>query len=108
MRLSTQVLGLFSGPLLGMFLLGLLVPRVNSLGVLTGVVIGSLTTLWVNFGWVKLIDGQKVHVSFVWPIVFGVLTTCVVGWIVSFLSSPPSPAQIDKLTYRSHRGGDGL
>lgn len=101
MRLSTKVLGLFSGPLLGIFLLGLLVPRANSKGVIVGAVIGSVVTFWTNYGWVKIVDGQPIHVSFVWPIVFGVLATCSVGYLVSIFTTPPSERQTAGLTYWS-------
>jgi SSS family transporter len=91
MRQSVQVLGLFSGALLSVFLLGILTKRANTTGVLAGTGVGAAFTIWSNYFWTNA-EGE--HVCYMWPIVFGVVTTFVVGYVVSLLTAArPSPAQ---------------
>jgi Na+/proline symporter len=76
---STAILGFFSGPLLGMFLLGIFTMRANSLGAILGAIVGFITALLL---WT--------HVSFIWysvtscvpTLVFGYVFSCALGFVV--------------------------
>jgi SSS family transporter len=78
---AAAVIGFFSGPLLGMFLLGMVSVRANSLGAIGGALAGFAVSLVL---WN--------HVSFVWYAVTGCLPTLVFGYMLSFLA-PPSPEE---------------
>lgn len=97
-RVSGQVIGLFSGSILGVFLLGMLVPRTNSAGAGAGAVTGGAVAVWANYFWVKMLpDGTVVHVSYAVPITLGVLTTLAVGLLVSCLFPRPRREQLQGL-----------
>ena len=99
-RVSSQMLGLFSGSLLGIFLLGMLVPRVNSQGVAIGALLGTAIAVWSNYFLVRTMpDGQIIHVSFVVPIIFGTVATVIFGWLGSLFFPPPKEKQLAGLTY---------
>uniref|UniRef100_A0A8C6M1G4 Solute carrier family 5 member 8, like n=1 Tax=Nothobranchius furzeri TaxID=105023 RepID=A0A8C6M1G4_NOTFU len=49
-RLSLSIFGMISGPLLGLYLLGMLFRTTNSIGGLSGMIIGLALTLWVGIG----------------------------------------------------------
>jgi Na+/proline symporter len=70
------VIGFFSGPLLGMFLLGMFSLRASSFGA----VMGALT----GFGAALLLCDD---VSFIWYPVVGCAPTLIVGWMLSFFLS---------------------
>ena len=83
-----RVSSVVSGPLLGIFLLGILTRRATAPGSILGAVAGmaavglaSLRTEWsfFNFG----------------PI--GVLTTITAGYLASLLTRPPKPEQVHGL-----------
>jgi Na+/proline symporter len=80
LRVSIQILGLFSGALLSVFLLGILTRRANSAGIYAGVALGGGFTIWSNFFWT---NSAGENICFAWPIVFGVVITFVVGYGVS-------------------------
>lgn len=88
LRVSVQTLGLFSGALLSVFLLGILTRRASSAGIYAGVAFGGGFTIWSNFFWT---NSAGEHICFAWPIVFGVVITFVVGYGVSLLA--PSKAK---------------
>ena len=90
MEASNTAIGLAGGPLLGLFLLGMLSRRANAKGAVIGWVAGFALLLPVCFA---------THVSFLWYAMIGCLTTMIVGWIASLLAAPPSPKQIEGLTY---------
>lgn len=85
LRTSTRLLGLFFGPLLGLFLLGILTKRANTAGVLVGSLFGIIVSIWFNYFAYLDTPAGRVNVSFVWPMVFGVITTCVIGYLASLL-----------------------
>lgn len=66
----------FAGPLLGMFLLGMLSKRANSFGVIAGALVGAAATLWVTYF-------TRMH----WMWYFGV--GCGVGVVSGYLLSFP-------------------
>jgi sodium-coupled monocarboxylate transporter 8/12 len=77
---TNKVIGLIGGPLVGLFLLGILVPRSTARGALIGWLGGLAMTLWVCFG---------TNISFLWYAMTGCLTTMAVGYIVSLFERPP-------------------
>lgn len=99
-RVSTQVIGLFSGAILGIFLLGVFSRRANSFGALTGGIAGAVSALVVNYLVVQVLpDGSVRHVSFVVPMIVGTAVTVVVGMAASFLAPPPRPEQVSEYTF---------
>jgi Na+/proline symporter len=84
---AAAIIGFFSGPLLGMFLLGIFTTRVNSLGAIAGAILGFVTAvlLWHE-------------VSFIWYAVTGCVPTLVFGYLFSFLAAAPDPAAIAPMT----------
>jgi len=90
---AAAIIGFFSGPVLGMFLLGILTTRVNSLGAIVGAVAGFVSALLL---WS--------HVSFIWYAVTGCIPTLIVGYFLSFLSTIPSVESVRSLTIWAHRG----
>jgi len=87
---TNKVISLVGGPLIGIFLLGMLVPRSTARGALVGWISGLLVTLWVCFG---------TDVSFLWYALIGTFVTMTVGYIVSRFDSPPTDAQLEGLTW---------
>jgi Na+/proline symporter len=75
------VIGFFSGPLLGMFLLGMLSMRANSTGAILGALAGFMVTYLV-----------RNHVSFIWIAVTGCVPAVLFGYLFSFLA-PPEPRE---------------
>jgi SSS family transporter len=70
------IIGFFSGPLLGMFLLGIFTTRANSFGAIFGAVIGFISAV---LSWH--------HVSFIWYAMTGCVPTLFFGYVFSFSSS---------------------
>lgn len=89
---TNKVIGLIGGPLIGLFLLGILSQRATARGALVGWICGFALTLWVCFG---------TRVSFLWYAMVGCLATLAVGHIVSRLGPAPAPEQIKGLTWFS-------
>jgi len=87
---TNKVISLVGGPLIGIFLLGMISARANARGALTGWAAGFVATLWVAFG---------TKVSFLWWAAFGAVVTVGVGLAVSLLGARPADRQIDGLTW---------
>jgi sodium-coupled monocarboxylate transporter 8/12 len=73
---ANAVIGFFSGPLLGMFLLGMLTKRANAVGAVIGALIGFVCAIW---SWH--------HVTFIWYAVIGCLPTFVFGYGISLCTT---------------------
>jgi SSS family transporter len=91
---TNKVISLIGGPLIGLFLLGMVLTRTTARGALVGWAAGLAMTIWVCFG---------TKVSFLWYALFGCATTMVVGYVVSLLGPPPSDRQLDGLTWARKR-----
>jgi Na+/proline symporter len=87
LKAAAAVIGFFSGPLLGMFLLGILTTRVDSLSAIVGAIVGFVSALLL---WN--------HVSFIWYAVTGCVPTLVFGYGMSFLTGGCKNSQILPLT----------
>jgi SSS family transporter len=71
-----KVMSPFAGPLLGIFLLGMLSKRANSFGAIAGAIVGTATTVFVTYC-------TKIH--WTWYFVAGSMAGLVSGYPLSFL-----------------------
>lgn len=74
---AAAVIGFFSGPLLGMFLLGMFTMRANSVGAILGALYGFAVSLLL---WNS--------VSFLWYAVIGCVPTVIFGYMLSYAGDP--------------------
>jgi sodium-coupled monocarboxylate transporter 8/12 len=72
----------FTGPLIGMFLLGMLTKRANSFGVLCGAALGALVTWGVS----------TTSINWLWYAGVGCFTTMLCGYLISLLRPTTSKA----------------
>lgn len=91
-----KITGLFGGPLLGVFLLAALTRRTNGTGAIIGATVGFIVGTMLY-----LAPMFHLTVSFLWISFGATLATCVVGWLASFLSSPPEPGTVVMTIYGS-------
>lgn len=85
--LFISILGLFSGVLCGLFLLGIFTRRANGSGAVVGAIVAAAVQYWTSR-----------HTSinfFLYPVV-GIVTCCVVGYVASFFL--PGRPRIEGLT----------
>ncbi len=94
---TNKVIGLIGGPLIGLFLLGILFRRATSRGALIGWIGGLVLTLWVCFG---------TRISFLWYAMTGCVATMLIGYIVSCFDRPPDPKQLKGLTWSERDTGE--
>jgi SSS family transporter len=87
---TNKIISLVGGPLIGLFLLGMLTNRTSAGGALIGWIGGFVATLVVCFG---------TRVSFLWYAMIGCLATMVIGYVASLFSTPPTNQQLDGLTW---------
>jgi SSS family transporter len=92
-EIANKLINGFTGPLFGIFLLGMCTRRANALGVLVGGMAGTAATLYT----IHL--SNRGVVSFVWPSPFGFLVTVVVGYALSVVSGG-APADKQRWTFR--------
>jgi len=85
---TITIMGLFGGPLLGVFFLGVLSRRANANGALLGALAGALGGALVAFS--KPLFGYGI--SFIWIAFCAASITYVVGWAFSLWFAPPVPA----------------
>ncbi|MHC4124610.1 MAG: sodium:solute symporter family transporter [Planctomycetota bacterium] len=108
-RTCLNVIGLYAGPLLAIFLVGLLVKRANSRGILIGAVLGLALVIWINYFYVMVdpVTGKEIHISFIWPASIGAISTFVLGTIASLFFKKPSLEKVAGLTYWDFRNSTG-
>ena len=87
---TNKVISLVGGPLIGLFLLGMLFSRVTARGALIGWLAGVVATIWVCFG---------TDVSFLWWAMVGTFVTLAAGYAASLLEAPPAERQLEGLTW---------
>lgn len=76
LEMFISALGLFAGPISGIYLLGFFTTRANSVGVIIGVVCGSMASYWA-------IVGTDLH-FYVYPII-GTYVTISMGYLLSLI-----------------------
>lgn len=96
----------FLGPLLGMFILGMLSPRVNNFGVISGAIVGVAATYYVTYAesiaglWKPHLCGiWQPHMHWAWYPIVGWVVAMVAGYVLSFLKPAPDPRKIAHLTF---------
>ncbi len=83
---TNKVISLIGGPLIGLFLLGILFRRTTARAATIGWAAGLVATIWVCFG---------TEISFLWHAMIGCITTVAVGCAVTSIApgpGGPSPA----------------
>ena len=88
---TNKIMGMLGGPLLGVFLLGMLTKRTNSVGALMGAFFGSLALAYVVF---------STEVSFLWYAAIGCAATMILGYVFSLVTGPVLREKIEGLVYR--------
>jgi sodium-coupled monocarboxylate transporter 8/12 len=86
---TNTIMGLFGGPLLGIFFLGALARRANGSGALIGALVGALVGILVKFS-EQLFDYP---ISFMWIPFSAATVTFVTGWLASMCFAAPGPAE---------------
>ena len=71
-----SVASVLYGALLGVFLLGMLAPRVGERAAMAGMLAGFCTMIYVKFG---------TTIAWTWYVVIGTLVTFLVGWAFSLV-----------------------
>jgi Na+(H+)/acetate symporter ActP len=92
LEISNKLINSFTGPLLGIYLLGMFTRRATWAGALIGGAFGTLVTVYFAFqaqvfaalnAILDLSLNENAVVSFLWPSAFGFLTTIVIGYLAS-------------------------
>jgi len=94
-EIANKVIQLFTGPLLGIYILGMFTQRARAGGVLIGGALGAVMSAYVAF-WSPL--------GFLWPTVMGFGTTYALGYALSVIQGPVPKSQIS-LTFKSVMSG---
>lgn len=76
------------GPLLGVFLLGILTRKVSEDGAIAGMACGLALNLYLWLGANQLARWTGFSVAFTWLVVIGTIVTFVIGYGVSLVASP--------------------
>jgi SSS family transporter len=88
-EISNKLINSFTGPILGIFLLGMFTRRANARSVLIGGTIGVLVTLFTAFQ-EQIYDLLNIRadefISFLWPSTFGFLATFLIGYASSLMT----------------------
>ncbi len=87
LQVAAAIIGFFSGPMLGMFLLGIFTRRASSISAIVGAVFGfgCAVYLWQD-------------VSFIWYAVTGCVPTVIVGYALSFVVPQDPFDELDSMT----------
>jgi len=85
---------IFSGGMLGLFLLGLIARRAKNAAAVTGVAAGLLVIVWMTFSprWAGLPEALRSPLNDFLVVVVGTLTILLVGILVSRCFGAPGPA----------------
>ena len=88
-----QISAVFGGGMLGLFLLGILVPRATRRGAALGVAAGIIAIVWGTF--CQELEGPWAFLRFPFHKFLvgavGTFAILIVGWIESFVAPPRSP-----------------
>ena len=78
------VVNTFGGPLMSVFLMGMLSRRCTAVAALASMTGGTLLTVWLAFGADWGLWPWQTRLNAVWPLTIGVLATLVIGYLMSF------------------------
>ncbi|HJT77275.1 MAG TPA: sodium/solute symporter [Gemmataceae bacterium] len=98
---TVSIMGLFGGPLLGVFFLGVLSRRANGNGALAGAAAGAVAGFLVAFSRYFL----PWPISFLWTAFAAAGVTFVTGWVVSRLFAAPPPAALEFVFWKGRPPG---
>ena len=84
LAIGAKIMSPFAGPLLGIFLVGLLSKRANSFGVVAGAILAVAATFYTIY---------FTHVHWLWYYVVGPVVGLGFGYLLSFLRPAPARAQ---------------
>lgn len=87
---TNRIMGMLGGPLLGVFLLGMLNRRATAQGTLLGAFFGAVGLAYVVF---------NTDVSFMWYALFGCVGTFILGSLFSLATGTPPAQKVDGLVY---------
>ena len=79
---SQKLINMFTGPLFGIFILGMFSKRVTAPAALIGGFIGFVVGVLTAFS--RFLDVQWLKVGVLWPATLAFVTTIVVGYVLSF------------------------
>jgi SSS family solute:Na+ symporter len=100
LSMAVRYVGYFAGPVLGVFLLGVLSRRANTQGVLTGV-LASFAAV------VVLVNAPRwwglTPLGGIWMAAAGTVVCLVVGALTSLAAPPPSPERLRGLVFSRFR-----
>jgi SSS family transporter len=91
-EIGNRVIQSFTGPIFGIFLLGMFTRRARSGGVLVGGFVGVLVACYVAF---------FSDLSFLWPSAFGLAATSIIGYGLSLLAPTKDVKGVREVTFRS-------
>lgn len=92
LEITNRAVQTFTGPLFGLFLLGMFSSRARGEGVVIGGGVGVIVSAYVAF---------FSNIGFIWPPVFGLVTVLVVGYVTSILLPGQLSEEQRKMTWRS-------
>jgi Na+/proline symporter len=93
LEIGAKVIQTFTGPMLAIYLLGMFSRRARSWGVLVGGIVGTAVALYIAF------KGDTLGITFIWPTVFGLVSTILVGYLASLMLPRPEGEDL-ALTWR--------
>ncbi|MCH8921543.1 MAG: hypothetical protein IIA67_00165, partial [Planctomycetes bacterium] len=82
-RIMVRVVNTFGGPLLGVFLLGMLFRRITARAAIAALLAGTLLALWLTFGKTWGLWPWEEKLSDFWPLTFSIAGTLTVGYLLS-------------------------
>ena len=89
-KIVVMLMGFWTGPLLGMFLLGIFTRRANATGVIAGAITGAICAGI----WALVLQYTPWLYAFA-----GLVPTVTVGYLVSVATTPPAPEKIEGMTF---------
>jgi SSS family transporter len=110
LEINNKVIVSFTGPILGIFLLGMFTRRATSTAVVIGGAAGGLVTMFVAFQrelytlanqWFQTDLNTTAVIGFLWPATFGLLTTLILGYALSLPRRIPAKSGGTTWTWRS-------
>ena len=96
-EIAQKVIQTYTGPMLGIYLLGMFTRRANSGGALVGGTAGTAGAIFVAF-FFKDAQGHD-RIAFLWPTVFGFAITFVVGYLASLVIGGPISEKAKELNW---------